>query len=39
VLNVEAGRDDTCFVEMAIELDDYFSRAMVIDDLEFANVS
>lgn len=39
MLNVETGRDDTRFVEMAVELDDNFTRAMIIDNLEFANVS
>ena len=39
VLDVETRRDDTGFVEMAVELDDNFARAVVIDDLEFTNVS
>ena len=39
VLDVEARRDDTRFVEMTVELDDNFTRAMIIDDLEFTNVS
>jgi len=39
MLDVEAGRNDTRFVEMAIKLDDNFAWTMVVDYLEFANVS
>ena len=39
MLDIEARRNDTRFVEMAVELDDDFAWAMVVDDLEFANVS
>ena len=39
MLDVEARRNDTRFVEMAVELNHNFARAMVIDDLEFTNVS
>jgi hypothetical protein len=39
MLDVEARRNDTRFVEMAVELNYNFARAMVINDLKFANVS
>lgn len=39
MLDVEARRNDTRFIEMAVKLDDDFAWAMVIDDLKFANVS
>jgi hypothetical protein len=38
-LYVESGRDDACFVESAVELDDDFSGAVVVDDFELADVS
>jgi hypothetical protein len=38
-LDVEAGRDDTRFVQSAIELYDDLARAMVVYYLEFANVA
>jgi hypothetical protein len=39
VLNVETGGDDTRLVEAAVELDDDFVGAMVVDDFEFADVT
>ena len=39
MLDVEAGRNDTRFVDMTILLDDNFAWTMVVDYLEFANVS
>lgn len=38
-LDVEARRDDSSFVEAAIQLDDYLSSAVVIDNLEFTDVA
>jgi hypothetical protein len=38
-LDVEPGRDDACLVEPAVELHDDFTRAVVVDDLEFADVA
>jgi len=39
MLDVETGGDDTRLVEAAIELDDDFVGAMVVDDFEFADVT
>jgi hypothetical protein len=39
VLDVEAGGDDTRLVEAAVQLDDDFVGAMVVDDFEFADVT
>ena len=39
MLDVEARRNDARFVEMAVELNDNFAWAMIINDLKFANVS
>ena len=39
VLHVEAGRDNTRFVKTTVELDHNLSRAMVIDNSEFTNVT
>ena len=38
-LDVVARRDDTGLVEAAVQLNDDFSTAVVVDDLELANVS
>ena len=38
-LHVESWRDDAGFIETSVQLDDDFSRAMVIDDLKVANVA
>ena len=38
VLDVKARGDYTTFVESAIELDNNFSRPVVINDFKFANV-
>jgi hypothetical protein len=38
-LDVEAGRNDPSFVETAIQLNDYFSRAMIVDDFEFPDIA
>jgi len=38
-LYIESGRDDASFVESAVELDDDFSRAVVVDDFKLADVS
>lgn len=38
-LNVVAGRDDAGFVQTAVELDDNLAVAVVIDLLEFADVT
>lgn len=38
-LDVVAGRDDTGLVEAAVELDDNLVAAVVVDLLEFTNVS
>jgi len=37
--DVEPRRDDTTLVQPPVQLDDDFARAVVIDDLEFANVA
>lgn len=37
--HAEARRDDTALVDAAVELDDNLARAVVIDDLELANVA
>ena len=37
--DVESRGDDTALIETAVELDDDFSRTMVINFLEFANVA
>jgi hypothetical protein len=39
VLDVEAGGDDTSFVKTSVELDDNLARAVVVDDLEFTDIS
>jgi hypothetical protein len=39
VLDVEARGDDAGFVEAAVELDDDFARAVVVDDFEFVDVT
>lgn len=38
-LNIEAGRDDTSFVEAAVELDNDFAGTVVVDDFKLANVA
>ena len=38
-LNVEPGRDDTSFVQTAVELYNDFSRTVIIDDFKIANVT
>ena len=38
-LHVKSGGDDTAFVEAAIELDDNLLGTVIIDNLEFPNVS
>lgn len=38
-LNVEAGRDDASLVEPTVELDDDLAGAVVVDDLELADVA
>ena len=38
-LDVEAGRDDAGLVEAAVELDNDLARAVVVDDLEVADVA
>lgn len=37
--NVEAGRDDAALVQAAVQLDDNLAAAVVVDNLEFANVA
>lgn len=37
--HAEAGRDDTALVDAAVELDNNLARAVVVDDLEVANVA
>jgi hypothetical protein len=39
VLDVETGGNDTRLVEAAVQLDDDFVGAMVVDDFEFADVT
>lgn len=38
-LDVESGRDDSCFIESAVELDDDFTRSVVVYYLELADVA
>jgi hypothetical protein len=37
--DVEPGGDDTSLVQSTVELDDNFASSVVIDDLEFTNVT
>jgi hypothetical protein len=37
--DVESGRDDTSLVQSTVELNDDLSTSVVIDDLEFTNVT
>lgn len=37
--NIEAGRDNARFVASVGELDDSLARAVVVDDLKFADVA
>ena len=37
--NVESRGDDTAFIQTAVELDDNLARTMVVDFLEFADVT
>jgi hypothetical protein len=37
--DVEPGRDDTGLVETTVELDDDLAAAVVVDELEFADVA
>ena len=39
MLDVEPGRDDARFVQSAVELDDDFAGAVVVDDFEFTYVA
>lgn len=39
VLDVETGGDDTGLVEAAVELDDDFVGAMIVNDFEFTDVT
>jgi hypothetical protein len=38
-MNVEAGRDDAALVDTAGQVDNDLARAVVVDDLELANVA
>jgi hypothetical protein len=37
--DVESGGDDTSLVQSTVELDDNLAASVVIDDLEFTNVT
>ena len=39
MLDVKPGRDDARFVQSAVELDDDFAGAVVVDDFKFAYVA
>jgi hypothetical protein len=39
VLDIETRRDDAAFIQSSVELDDYFTRTVVVDDFEFTNVA
>ena len=39
MLDVKPGRDDARFVQSAVELDDDFAGAVVVDDFEFTYVA